>query len=220
MKENKQIQDQTQIQTGVSDVEEAPLQKPKSNKSLLLLMAALILILLASTGYLAFQNNQLRKEISQLQSSPSPTPTPDPTANWKTYSNDAYKYSFKYPSSWKINTTSPQTTYLEAGSVDEPQTFARVSISETGENNKSVEELARSWRSGAVEKIQVGGEEAAKVLQNPNPEGEPLVQGGYTISVFVKNKSNINLLIQLETANLNTYQAIFDQILSTFKFTN
>lgn len=217
MKENKQVLNQTQVQTQTSDVAEVSSQ-PKPNNSLLLLMGALILILLASTGFLTFQNYQLRKEISQLESSPSPTPTPDPTANWKTYSNEAYKYSFKYPPLWKINTTSPQTTYLEIGSVNQSQTFARISISGTGENDKSIEELARAWRSGPIEKIQIGGQEAVKVLQNPNQEGEPLVKGAYSISIFVKNRSNINILIQLETANLNTYQIIFDQILSTFKF--
>jgi len=54
-----------------------PATTPQKTKiSLLTGMIVLVLILLASTGYLAFQNYQLRKEISQLQASPSPTPVP------------------------------------------------------------------------------------------------------------------------------------------------
>ena len=38
--------------------------------------------------------------------SPTPTPTPVPinnvSANWKTYSNDEYKYEIKYPANWKF----------------------------------------------------------------------------------------------------------------------
>jgi len=73
-----------------------PATTPQKTKiSLLIGMMVLVLILLASTGYLAFQNYQLRKEISQLQSSPSPTPTLDPTANWIIYTSDSF--SFSYP---------------------------------------------------------------------------------------------------------------------------
>jgi len=50
---------------------------------------------------------------SQKTSVPSPTPSPiltepispttDPTADWKTYINDKWGYSFKYPSNWFLN---------------------------------------------------------------------------------------------------------------------
>ncbi|MEK7112845.1 MAG: hypothetical protein AAB875_06050 [Patescibacteria group bacterium] len=81
-----------------------PVPTPQKPKNFLLIgMVALVLILIASTGYLAFQNYQLRKQISQLQISPVPTSTatPDPTANWKTYINSEYKYSIKYPPDWQ-----------------------------------------------------------------------------------------------------------------------
>jgi len=93
-------------------------QKPKI--SLLIGMIVLVLVLLASTGYLAFQNFQLRKEISQLQSSPSPTSTPDPTANWKTYESEKGGFVFKYPSdlvanSQRIENEETVTLYASIG---------------------------------------------------------------------------------------------------------
>lgn len=33
---------------------------------------------------------------------PTPTPTPDETADWKTYTNSKYGFSFKYPQEWNI----------------------------------------------------------------------------------------------------------------------
>lgn len=34
---------------------------------------------------------------------PTPTPTPDPTADWKTYTDPTYGYSFDYPASWHLS---------------------------------------------------------------------------------------------------------------------
>jgi len=71
----------------------------KPNNKLVVGAVVLILLLLTSTGLLAYQNFQLQKQIASLQStpSPSPSPTPDPTANWKTYTNQKLIFSFKYP---------------------------------------------------------------------------------------------------------------------------
>jgi len=34
---------------------------------------------------------------------PTPTPTPDETANWKTYTNEKYGFTLKYPPEWSID---------------------------------------------------------------------------------------------------------------------
>lgn len=44
----------------------------------------------------------------------SPTSTPDPTANWKTYSNQKYKFEIKYPQDW---TSEIDTSVLEEGDL-------------------------------------------------------------------------------------------------------
>ncbi|HEC65770.1 MAG TPA: hypothetical protein ENI23_10770 [bacterium] len=167
----------------------------------------------------------------------SPTPTPDPTANWETYTNQEYQYSLKYPPEWKLDTSSSQSTYLtiNEGPLKEitrgedtqvmvpieprdPEKYARITISDTGTSAKTVQEIASEWRGEPVESTTVGEHEAAKVLQQPATNGEPLVEGSYTLSIFVKNNKGTILLLQLETANLTKYEPIFDQILSTFEF--
>lgn len=52
------------------------------------------------------QITDLNKQLSDLKASPSSSPsvstTADPTANWKTYTNTKYGFSFKYPKDWVI----------------------------------------------------------------------------------------------------------------------
>jgi len=71
--------------------------------------------------------------ISQVSPSPTPenpTPTPDPTANWKTYTNEKYGYTFKYPSSFDLKTAKDleyggsgwETVYFVPNNIPSPTT--------------------------------------------------------------------------------------------------
>lgn len=74
-------------------------EKPASKKGLIILFV-LAFVLFIATCFLAIENYRLRKEqTSRPTPKPTiqPTPTPDPTADWKTYTNEKYSFSFKYP---------------------------------------------------------------------------------------------------------------------------
>lgn len=63
-------------------------------------MAVFVILSLAATIFLYSQNKQLKKIISNsITPSPiaTPSPTPNPTANWKTYTDNKYNFSIKYP---------------------------------------------------------------------------------------------------------------------------
>lgn len=103
------MQDQTPQNLSV------PQPTASKTNSILLIFAIVTLFLMGMTGFLAYQNTQLQKQLAQLQTvapevSPTPSPTasevPDPTANWKTYSNTKYAFSIKYPSSFQALTNS------------------------------------------------------------------------------------------------------------------
>lgn len=85
-----------------------PAQQNNSNW-LILLFSVLVLLLLASTGYLYYQNQQLKNILTSYQTqpaisptpvsyqSPSPSATTDATANWKTYTNNQAGFELRYP---------------------------------------------------------------------------------------------------------------------------
>lgn len=52
------------------------------------ILTLLLLLTFVTSGYLAFQNYQLKQQITQ------------PVTNWKTFSND--ELSFKYPANWTL----------------------------------------------------------------------------------------------------------------------
>lgn len=91
---------------------ESVIQKP--NSFLITLLSILLLISCLIAGFFAWQTQKLVKELTAYRLQPTatqtPTPTPDPTAGWKTYTNEEYKFSFKYPQKYTINDPSlPQT---------------------------------------------------------------------------------------------------------------
>ena len=92
--------------------------EPKAKFPVMYLVLSLfVLVLLASTAFLYYQNMQLKNMLAKypVQTAASPTPTSyqspvpstttNPTANWKTYNNKVLKYTINYPSDWLIDTS-------------------------------------------------------------------------------------------------------------------
>jgi hypothetical protein len=82
-------------------------KQPK--KYLVSLISGVILILVILAGVYAYQKYAHKiKESSVIKPAPSPlvtapSPTPDPTANWKTYTNNKYRFEFKYPANLALD---------------------------------------------------------------------------------------------------------------------
>lgn len=95
-----------------SSAEMPPIIPEKKQKPLLTIgLMAFPMLLLGVTGYFAYQNSQLKKQIAQLQAKPKvvslPTPiiqtsspTPSRIADWLSYKTDAFE--FKYPTDWEV----------------------------------------------------------------------------------------------------------------------
>jgi hypothetical protein len=96
------------------------LNQPQKNNPVIILLSILLFISVAIAGFFAFQTQKLAYELKIIRITPTTIPTimptiepssepvattkatPDPTANWKTYKNDQYGMSFKYPSYLKL----------------------------------------------------------------------------------------------------------------------
>lgn len=88
--------------------QQPPIQPPSpdEHKSPLLLWF-LILVFVGVASFFGYRGWQLKLQISQLQQTQTPSVSPeptendvDPTTNWKTYSNDQHHVTFKYPSDY------------------------------------------------------------------------------------------------------------------------
>ena len=104
--EGEQVQQPTPVQQPiVNKSQEQP--KPKNTPKILTTFLIIVtVLLLCLSGYLAYQNYILRKQISQVQFIPvstvtTPLPTTNHVAGWKTLSNE-YGFSIKYPSSLRV----------------------------------------------------------------------------------------------------------------------
>lgn len=111
----------TQVTPQIADFE-----IPKQKSWLIIGLAILVFFLLGTTGYLAYQNYQLKQEVAQKQPTPTPLPEltkqpeiPSPTLtegstiNWKTYQDSQQRFSFKYPVNTPINIKNSMLSHVE-----------------------------------------------------------------------------------------------------------
>jgi hypothetical protein len=191
----------------------------------------LILLVLVGIGlyYFGTKNKQSLpsngKTVPVASVQPSSNPvietTSDPaTANWKTYTDENYKFSFKYPSDWKINCPALPTTnwydrnicdiispkaFAESGEVSNGSYFI-VGVSKPNPNYSSFNQfLEYSKQYGYVyENKQIN-----------NIDGKlATIKGKETNYIFERNGNYINI-----TWLYSDNSKMVDQILSTFQFT-
>jgi hypothetical protein len=207
-----------------------PVEVKKSFPVLNLLMVLIILVLLGSSGYLAYQNMKLTKELSGMKTvsvlptaspivagnyyTPTPVATADVTADWKTYSNSSMKFDVKYPNSW---TVIKETSNVELGfGVGDQQPVSYLTISSKKSIDfSSLKECTQQnstfpciTTGKVIADITVGGVVARSAYLN---------YGTVDADFRVVQTFSIELKMNISGGGLDN---TFDQILSTFKFTN
>lgn len=171
---------------------------------------SLILVLcLAIAGYFYWQNTRLK---SQLTTQPTPTPvaSTDPTANWKSYVHPTYKYEFKYPPTWSVVVSKNASANVFFGLTANPMTgVGGVEIREMGGDPQKYHNL----NGEDIENQQLitlpSGISGYKSQIVSSPKGNDFV---------FKNTDGLIYHIFISSAEPQDLE-IFDQILSTFKFT-
>lgn len=110
MEETAQVNNPQQVSETIQTpvVNPVPVQleeKPKKSSGLALILSFTTIIATLIAGFFYFQNMQLRSELQKNLPSSTPTPiaTPDETADWKTYTEVNYKFSFRYPKDIELN---------------------------------------------------------------------------------------------------------------------
>jgi hypothetical protein len=199
-----------------------PVQPPKGKKSIVL-MIAIHLIAVAVIGYFVYQNMQLKRQITLPQKTPiastTPTalPTTDPTANWKTYTDSKWSFSFKYPSGWtyKLGETNPITGLV---------TF-NTNLASGNKNTNYIFEVVLETESNFNQWSKNSGQTTTLAPQTINGliyEKYIVADMYYSLDYILKENGNIYRFV-VYPYDTNQYPAELkdniDQILSTLKFT-
>lgn len=180
------------------------------------------LFLAALFGVYQYQQQKINSLLSQTVTEITPTPTSLPelvsesTTDWQIYKNDKLGFEFSYPSIWfKLDSAdSSGNIYFSTSNIASPMEMNSTDIW------LSISNKVQPTKATLLNKV-------TKTVQDNQVTiltyGSPKIptESGSNISYQISNK---NLFIELNyfSFNQNTLKdntAIFNQILSTFKFT-
>jgi hypothetical protein len=217
------------------------------NKNRPVLLYIIITLLILAVVFLGYEVYTLKKSVptaadisNQTQVSPAPTISVNPTADWKTYTNTKYDFSFNYPDTYfkyqsdmgngvELNHYSKSeisTMNLPPGTLPKGTVWIETTvfsgINGTLDNyliNDSLNNQSTNFfQSGDKSKISIAGLDAYEI-DHLTPYG-PTQEVSYTTIALSENKIYSFSLHSFEPETLTGYKTTFDQILSTFRFTN
>lgn len=191
-----------------------PTIQPAPKPSILPIVIFIFLIIsLAGVGALTYQNTRLQQQITAIKlqpiAKPTPTPTSDPTGNWKTFTG--IKYSFRYPEGWIKENTSAE---IALKSPNENMTLS-LSLGLTGFGFECEQKLKE-------ESLNLGGAIVQKTtLAGVNNEICGDTSKTRSIVLSIKDGDRVDtLFFSYSSGGISQAEKVFDQILSTFTFTD
>lgn len=165
--------------------------------------------------------------------SPCPSPTPDPTANWKTYTNTEFGFSFKYPDNYRVEDI-PQslktlhTISVRSIGVEKPDSFSFNDVTKGAEIDviPFTSDLIGGYRIATnqfdqkkIKTIDIDGRGALMINLKSLPTDRQGVQiyvpiaGGY-LNISFMTGSEDTTVIQ------DSHLKEFNEFLPTFKFSD
>ncbi len=146
----------------------------------------------------------------------TPTP-PDPTANWQTFTNEKYEFTFMYPERYNIEITDNQIKLPFISDSFEPLPSLTISL-EKKYNSNNITECPENIDKFTICRSKV----SKKVIDNQTFESFTI----FTIPIDAQS-SQITVYQTISEPFITSEQAMgegagkenIDQILSTFKFT-
>ena len=190
--------------------------------------ALFILIAVGTVAFFYYQNQQLKQMLANINSpSPIPADLSDPLASWAEYKNDTNGYQFKVPKEWnqlESDTTTPNKVVYQSGEGLYRFTLdIQDNVNEsTGTPYKSLDEFV--GLPYTVKAIAIDNQEARQPLPSSgmenfnkaylfSPDGTRI----FSLELLVGDGTMTDHRVSIESLRIGA--SIYDQILSTFKFT-
>jgi len=205
--------------------EGASIESPKNNNLVKIILLVLLVVLVGYLGVDAYQKYQNRHmPILPLQETEAPVTTPvvDDMTDWKTYKDEKYGFEFKYPNDFNLVTKDGFDTLVSPSGTQEIQ-IAVLDVTGFGycytySNKREISldnEIAETadgiggteyCKDEPIDYSNLGNTYVLIPLEEISVENAPLTQ------IFISYDYPLN---EKTIAKSN-----FDQILSTFKFTD
>ncbi|HTK03243.1 MAG TPA: hypothetical protein VL401_00545 [Alphaproteobacteria bacterium] len=182
-----------------------------------LAVAIFIILSLSTVAFLYYQNQKLKDMLASYQTSiasPTPTSTPNPMANWKTYTNDGWSLTFKYPEEVNFYTEpsndndnvkipNPNATWMN---ITQTQIDYRAPAQENTLITLAMKTKELDYNLKTNIETSLGGQKAKKVITKDNENDKYLI------------KLNTNKFLEIFVSTDSDTKKLANQILSTFKF--
>lgn len=225
-------------------------EAPKTNSFLVVLLSVLLFLSVSIAGFFAFQTQKLVKELNILKIMPTPiasteptqmpVATLDPTANWKTYTSA--KYTLKYPGGWIVDEKCTKLGHPASNpciySSDYHPVTRKVEPGDGGSDTVTEYNVGTLLNIDLLENVAYdpngfcspGGPASIGDCYEKTINGNRYAlreSGSYPYPptsinawLLINNNGVVDLGFSFSKANKVADLQIFDQILSTFKFTN
>jgi len=218
---------------------EMQMEAPKKTKHVngVRLITTIILILVTAMVFLGLGfwagTQQVKNEaVTAVTATVSPTAsavvsgtaTADVTANWKTYTNDTYGFSFKYPSDWTVldnKKDASEDITIKKDSKENPTMLVRVWDGKLGFGWESANfDYKAKLENGKLSIIPVGdiGSAVKKQIEAANGVGPTTLDGDDGTTDFSFGTDRWMFIDTTFKYGGDSYRQTFHDILSTFQF--
>lgn len=155
-----------------------------------------------------------------------PTPIVDPTANWKIYESE-FGYSFKYPTNFwitAVQTNKPGVATIGDAPPGPENTVAFLEIRQSIIDEKFNLDTRMVDHLRTYSEYKVLEQKNIQVATYPAKYAEAIVNNNYPlILVFIQKNNSYSVLLEADSSSnkltSSQLKSIFNQILSSFKFT-
>jgi len=184
------------------------------------LIITLIIAILGVVGYFLYKNYYTKLQVLVVPS-PASLTTSGSTANWKTYINKTKGYSLNYPDDWFVSADDSDQTTLANFPTDNPNKDKENLIMYVGKYDETIQngvDLAIWLKENNHWSSDFYGE-PTKSLQTTvagNPGMILSYSGSSPFYVFIAQS---HVFWAYQAPQSPDFSQIFNQILSTFKFT-
>ncbi len=191
-------------------------EESNGSKVIPFIIVAVLIVLVGAGSYVLGTKKTPTPTENKVVAQPSPTPI-DETTNWKTYSDQKYYYAIKYPNDWILKQTpSGGILISSADSTHDSSVFPKKGAELIVWPNNNPPVTSFDFFVDSQHTINLNNLDATMY----EVSGAGIENKGITVAIKQKDNNYLTIDFYYEQSRKEELRKLFDQILSTFKFTD